>query len=129
MVNAVRVTQKREWLEGSAVKRPGQLSQISIETTSDLIDEKTQIVGTTHEAIALGDVTDDAYLEVSNPHATAVIQIGIDDTGVFVPLIDIPPGYPAAVIPLASSLAGTYLKSDTASTPIRITLIKIVEPA
>jgi hypothetical protein len=129
MSNTLRISQKREWIESGSVARPGQLRPVSIVTTSDLIDEKTQIVGTTHEVIAVGDMTDDAYVEISNPHATAVVQIGVDDTGVFVPLIDIPPGYPAAVIPQASTLAAMYLKSSVASTPVRVTLVKIVAPA
>jgi hypothetical protein len=129
MSNTLRISQKREWIESAGVNRPGQLRQIAIVTTSDLIDEKTQIVGTAHEVIAVGDMTDDAYVEISNPHATAVVQIGIDDSSVFVPLIDIPPGYPAAVIPQASALADLCLKSSVASTPVRVTLVKIVAPA
>ena len=64
MANTLKITQKREWFEGTALRRPGQLIQTEIATTSDLIVETTQIVGTTHELIALGDCTDDCYLEV-----------------------------------------------------------------
>lgn len=126
MANAIRIGHKREWLEDSVVVKIGQLTSYSIATTSSLIAETTQLVGTTHELIALGDLADDCYCEIHNPHATATVSIGVDDTGVFVPLIDIPPGYPPAVIPRASTLAATYLKSDTASTPVRVTLAKIV---
>lgn len=129
MSNSVKVSLKREWLESSVVVRPAQIKAYTLETTSDLIIENTQIVGTSHEAIAAGDVTDDAYVEISNPHATAIVQIGVDDTGVFVPLIDINPGDPPAILPRASSLAATYLQSDTVSTPVRVTLVKIVPPA
>lgn len=126
MANTLKISHKRQWLESSVVVQPGQLKEYSISTTSDLISEVTQIVGTTHEVVAVGDITDDAYMEVHNPHATALVQIGVDDTGVFVPLIDIPAGYPPARIPRASTLAATYLKSDTASTSVRVTLVKIV---
>lgn len=126
MANAVRISHKKEWLESSVVVRNGQLKSYSIETTSDLIDERTQIVGTTHELIGVGDITDDAYVEIHNPHATAIVSVGHDVAAAFVGLIDIPPGYPPAILPLASTLATTYLKSDTASTPVRVTLVKIV---
>jgi hypothetical protein len=129
MANSIKVSQKREWIEGTSVARPDQLKTFTIETTSDLIDEKTQIVGTTHELISVGDITDDAYVEIHNPHATAIVQIGHEVAAAFVPVIDIPPGYPPARMPVVSTLAATYLKSDTASTPVRVTLVKIVAPA
>jgi hypothetical protein len=126
MANAIKVWHKKEWLEASVVKRPGQITSYEIATTSDLIDEKTQIVGTTHELISVLDITDDAYVEIHNPHATAIVSVGHDVAAAFVGLIDIPPGYPPAIIPRASTLATTYLKSDTAATPVRVTLVKIV---
>lgn len=126
MANAVKTSIKREWIEGTSVVRPGQLKAYEIATTSDLISETTQVVGTTHELVALGDITDDAYCEIHNPHATAVVSIGHDVAAAFVALIDIPPGYPPAIIPRVATLATTYLKSDTASTPVRVTLVKIV---
>ncbi len=130
MANVIRITVKKEWFEGSTLRKQDPLKAYSIATTSDVLDfEKTQVVGTSHEAIDAGDVTDDAYAQIENVHATAVIQVGIDDAATFVPIIDINPGDPPAVIPRASSLAGLYLESDTASTPVRITLVKIVAPA
>lgn len=126
MANTIKTWHKREWLEAGVVARTGPLKSYEISTTSDMIDEKTQIVGTTHELISVLDITDDAYVEIHNPHATAIVSIGHDVAAAFVGLIDIPPGYPPAILPRASTLATTYLKSDTASTPVRVTLIKIV---
>ena len=125
MTNSIKVTSKLERFRDNVAVSIGALSQTTISTTSELATDNIQIVGTTHEVIAAGDVTDDAYLEVENLHATALVQIGGDAAGSFVPWCDIPAGSCTARFPIASSLAGTYLKSDTASTPIRVQLVKI----
>lgn len=129
MTNQVKIATKFDLLRASVNVRNSPLKQIEVETTSELFSDNTQVVGTTHETVAAGDVTDDAMMIVENLHATATVEIGGDATGSFVSWVTIPPGYPPAVIPVVSSLASTYLKSDTASTPIRVTLVKIVAPA
>ena len=125
MTNTIKTSVKLEWLEGSTLARQIPSKTFSVETISDVLSDNTQIFGTTHEAIAVGDVTDDAFVMVANLHATALVQIGIDDTGVFVPVIDIPALGPPAILPMASTLAATYLKSSVASTPVRVTMIKV----
>jgi hypothetical protein len=128
MTNSVKTLFRLEWYENNALSRSIPSKQKTIETTSGLVFDATQVVGTTHEVLAVGDVTDDAVLIIDNLHATATVQIGIDDSSVFVPIIDIPAGYPAAVLPIASSLAGLYLKSSAANTSVRVAAFKIVAP-
>jgi hypothetical protein len=128
MSNSIKTTIKLDWLEGNTLSRQIPTKTFSVSTTSSLLSDNTQLVGTTHEAIAAGDVTDDAFVMVQNLHATALVQIGIDDSSVFVPVIDIPAGGPPAILPVASTLTSTYLKSSVATTPVRVTLIKIVAP-
>lgn len=93
-------------------------------TTSELNTDNVQIVGTTHETIAAGDVTDSAACRIENLHATAIISVGGDSAGSFVKWFDVPPGE-VAYLPRVGTLASTYLESDTASTPVQITLIKV----
>ncbi len=93
-------------------------------TTSELNTDNVQIVGTTHEVIAAGDVTDNAACRIENLHATAIISVGGDAAGSFVKWFDVPPGE-VAYLPRVGALASTYLDSDTASTPVQITLIKV----
>jgi hypothetical protein len=126
---AIRTTLKIEYLEDNAIVRSIPTKIFSIDTTSPLIVDNTQLVGTTHELVAVGDVTDDAFMVVQNMHATALVSVGLDVSTVFTPLVDIPAGGPPAIIPIASTLAATYLKSTVASTPVRVTLIKVVAPA
>jgi hypothetical protein len=128
MSNSVRTLFRLDWYEDNALSRSIPSKQKTIETTSGLVFDATQVIGTTHEVLAVGDVTDDAVLVVENLHATALVQNGNDDASVFVPVIDIPAGYPAAVLPIASSLAGLYLKSSVASTSVRVAAFKIVAP-
>jgi hypothetical protein len=97
-------------------------------TTSDLVNDTTQLIGTTHEQLALGDATDDLFCRIENLHATALVEIGIDDSSVFVSVVKVPAGGPPAILPVLSVAADLYLKSSVASTPVRITLCKIVAP-
>lgn len=128
MANAIKTTVKFEYLQDSTLARLLPLRAFEVATTSDLLSDNTQLVGTAHELVAVGDVTDDAMVIVENLHATALVQIGRDVASVFDPVIDIPAGGPPAVLPVASSLASTYLKSSVASTPVRVTLVKIIAP-
>jgi hypothetical protein len=128
MSNAIRTTIKVEYLEDSVIVRSVPSKVYTVETTSGIVSDNTQLVGTTHEQVAISDVTDDAFLMVQNMHATALVQVGLDVSTVFTPLVDIPAGGPPAIIPIASTLADTYLKSSVASTPVRVTLIKVVVP-
>jgi hypothetical protein len=125
MPNTIKTTLKTEWLLGTVLSRATQNVVYSVETSSSLRNENTQLVGTAHELIALGDITDDAFCIVENLHATALVQIGREISAAFVGVVDIPAGGPPAILPIVTTLGETYLKSDTASTPVRITLIKV----
>lgn len=125
MANTIKTTLKTEWWVDSVLSRFTQNTLYEVSTTSDLRNENTQLVGTTHELIAIGDITDDAFCMIENLHATALVQVGREIAAAFVGVIDIPAGGPPAILPLVSTLAETYMKSDTASTPVRITLIKV----
>lgn len=109
---------------------PGGLParQESILTTSRINHQTIQLVGTSHELIAIGDVTDDAMALIRNNSTTAVVTVGGDASTVFVPWFDIPPGE-TAKMPRVDSLAATYLKSTVAATEVLVTLYKIVAPA
>lgn len=102
-------------------------SQEEVLIDSSAFRQGTQVVGTTHEAIAAGDVADSAMCLIRNMHATAVISVGIEESAVFYPLLEIPPGE-TAKLPRLTSLAGTFLKSDEADTPVVVSLYEIVAP-
>lgn len=125
MANEIRIATRLQLWRDSVMIRNTPLTEIQIATTSDLFSDNTQTVGTSHEQLDVGDVTDDAVVIIENLHATAIVEVGGDATGAFVSWITIPPGYPPAILPKASALADVYLKSDTATTQVRVTMAKI----
>jgi hypothetical protein len=129
MANEIRVMTRLQFLTDGTITRSVPQSEANIATTSNVISDATQLVGTTHEQIAAADVTDDAFAMIENLSATAEVQVGGDASSVFVPWFTIPPGGSPAILPLVAALADTYLISDEAATPVRVTLIKVVAPA
>ena len=125
MANEIRTKLQVEWYRGSILSRFTPLTQYSVSTTSEVRNETVQSVGTSHELIAAADASDDSFCVIENLHATAKVQIGLEVAAAFTAVIDIPAGGPPAILPIVSSLAATYLQSDTAATPVRITLIKL----
>lgn len=129
MTNQIRISEKFEYSRDNQIRKQVPQQSYTIETTSELAPITEQLVGTTHELIAVGDVTDTAFCRIEVLHATAVVSVGHDASGSFVPWFSLKRGDPPAIMPRVSTLAATYLKSDTASTPVGVTLVKIVAPA
>jgi len=125
MTNQVKLLQRFQYWRASVQAVATPQIETTTDTTSELYITNTQLVGVAHELVAVADITDDAMMIVENLHATAVVKIGGDETGTFIPWIVIPPGGPSAVLPRAASLASVYLISDIAATPIRVTLVRI----
>ena len=124
MSNSIKFSSRTQFVRGTVFENAAPFKEISITTTSELTSDNVQVVGTTHEAIAAGDVTDTARCEVENIHATATISVGGDAAGSFVLWFTIPAGE-KAVIPRVGALASTYLKSSASSTPVRVILHKV----
>jgi hypothetical protein len=126
MPNSIRTNFKWEFLRDGTLYKQLPNTTSTVSTTSNLAPVGEQVVGTTHELVAAGDVTDVAMMVVTNLHATAVVSVGGDSAGSFVKWFDVSPGDPPAVLPRVGTLASVYLKSSVASTTVGITLVKIV---
>jgi len=124
MTNSIKFSSRTQFVRGTVFENAAPFKEISIATTSELTSDNVQVVGTTHEAIAAGDVTDSARCEIENIHATATISVGGDAAGSFVLWFTVPAGE-KAVMPRVGVLASTYLKSSVVSTPVRVTLHKV----
>lgn len=122
----VRTSMKVDRISDAGVEDVGGWPQFTetVDTTSSIIHQTTQLVGTTHEAVSTGDVSGTPLAVVRNEHASAIVQLGVEVAATFYPLIDIPPGE-TAKIPRFSNLANLYVESDTASTPVTISLHQI----
>lgn len=125
MANTIRYIDSFFYLDDGSVVRQRPQKTFEITTTSDVVHDTIQLVGTTHAAISAGSATDVCYAEIQNLHATAIVQYGYDSTGTFVPVGTLNPGDPPARLGRIPTLANLYLDSDTASTPIRVILSKI----
>jgi hypothetical protein len=64
---------------------------VSVTQTGSAMIHNVQLVGSTHEILDVGDVSDPAVFLFINL-SSFDIQIGIDQTGVFVPFLKIPSG-------------------------------------
>jgi len=124
MTNTIKFSSRTQFTRGTTVEQNATFKEVSISTSSELTSDNVQVVGTTHELIAVGDVTDSARCEIENIHASAIVSVGGDSTGSFVLWFTIPAGE-KAVLPRVGALASTYLKSSAVSTPVRVTLHKV----
>ena len=130
MPNKIRNVMSLAYADSAnAISRAIQQRTYDVETDSEIVHDTTQVVGTSHELISAGDATDEVFARIENLSATATIKIGGDASTVFVPWFAIKPGDPPAIIPRVEALADTYVQSSAASTPVRVTLCKIVAPS
>lgn len=125
MANTIRYIDSFFYLDDGTTVRQRPQKTFEITTTSDVVHDTIQLVGTTHTAISTGSATDVCYAEIQNLSATAIVQYGYDSTGTFVPVGTLNPNDPPARLGRIPTLANLYLDSDTASTPIRVILSKI----
>lgn len=101
------------------------LRTVTIETTSSQRMQNVQLIGTSEEVLEYGDLSGEVLAYARNLHASAVVEVGIVQSATFYPLSEIHPGDGYVKLGRLSSLAGTYLKSDTASTELEILLHEI----
>ena len=128
MANTIRYIDSFFYLDDGSIVRQRPQRTYEISTTSEVVVDNIQLVGTTHAAVAAGSATDVCYVEIQNLSSAAIIQYGYDSTGTFVPVGTLNPSDPPARLGRVPTLANLYLDSDTASTPVRVILSKIVSP-
>lgn len=99
---------------------PSKLVQLA--SASDLMYLATQVVGfASEEALAVGDVTDEAMCVLTNEDDTNYVEVGY---GSFTAFLKVPPGE-VCVLPRVSSLAAVMLRADTAAVNVTVALFKI----
>lgn len=106
-----------------------QPEQVTVNSTSDIAAEVVNVVGTTEAAADTGGIADPAMVIIKNLSATATVEVGIDISGTFTAVMgSLRPGDPAMVLPYIDP-DNLELKASAASTPVRVTAIKVVAPA
>jgi len=73
----------------------------------------TQSIGTTEEAITIGDLVTEGWAWLRNSDATNFLQIGLKPASVFYPLMDLYPSEPPSMFRITPGVT-LYAKSDTA---------------
>ena len=105
-----------------------QPEQVAVNSTSDIASEVVNVVGTTEATIGVGGITDPSMLIIRNLSPTATVEVGRDISGTFVAVMgSLRPGDPAMVLPHVDPDL-IEIKASAASTPVRVTAIRIVAP-
>lgn len=125
MANTIRFIDSFFYLDDGSTVRQRPQKTYEISTTSEIVVDNIQVVGTTHAVVDVGSATDVCYCELQNLHATAVVQYGYDSGATFFPVGSLNPSDPPVRLGRIPTLANLYLDSDTASTPVRVVLCKI----
>lgn len=102
----------------SQLSFPGK--QLAIDSASYPKITNTQVVGTTHEALVLGDVASCGAAVFTNTDATNFVDIGVDVGGTFYGLVRLMPGEFAFSPRLATN--APYAKADTANVSLDYTI-------
>lgn len=99
-----------------------QVPNYQADQTTAKYAKGTQTTGfAAHEALDLGDLTTPGYIVVRNNDATNFIEVGVDDAGVFVPVIKVRPGESAGPLYVADG-ATLYVQADTADVEMERTI-------
>lgn len=91
--------------------------------TTARVSGGVQTIGTgSHEALGVGaDISSAGYAFFQNLDATNYVEIGIDDTGTFEPLLKLEAGE-VAVCPLTTT--GVYAQANTAAVELEFYIIE-----
>lgn len=87
--------------------------QMLVDVSSQVRASNTQTIGTTHEALAMGDVASAGGAYFLNTDATNYVDIGVDVSATFYGLIRLMPGEFAFCPRLATN--APYAKANTSS--------------
>ncbi|AMV34324.1 hypothetical protein VN12_19520 [Pirellula sp. SH-Sr6A] len=119
MADEITTTFSLTYAKGeSRLSIPGK--QLQVDSASYPKISNTQTVGTTHEALVLGDVTNCGAAYFVNTDPTNYVDIGVDVGGTFYGLIRLMPGDFAFAPRLATN--APYAKANTASVSLDYTI-------
>lgn len=127
MANATLTPQMQTtWSEETTNRTQGSnaITAEPLASTDSAFHQTQQVVGTSHELVSAGDLTDDVWVEVENTDETNYVEYGVEVAAAFHAFGKIPPKM-RVVLGIASSLAGSYLQANTATCKCIISLYKI----
>lgn len=90
---------------------------IRVDQADDKISDRVLNIGTTHEAITFGDLATPGYLGLHNQDPSNFVQVGVDDAGVFVPVLKLLP-LEIGLVPIDPA-AALFARADIAPVDLR----------
>lgn len=112
MANELNINFTMAYSKGeSRLTIPGK--QMLVDVSSQVRASNTQTIGTTHEALGMGDVASAGAAYFLNTDATNYVDIGVDVSATFYGLIRLMPGDFAFIPRMATN--APYAKANTSS--------------
>lgn len=116
MANEVTVSAQLAVRSGNLDMADSSRAQFDLADTTPPVAAGVATIGTTHEAIPMGDVSAAGWAYFKNVGTTNEVQIGVDVSSTFYPFAELEPGE-FAVLPLGTN--APYAKADTAAEPLQ----------
>lgn len=119
MANEITVTTGFQVVKGSlSVQIAPTTFQADMAGTR--VIRNVQSVGTTHEALTVGDLASAGYCTITNLDATNFAELGVDVSGTFYPVVRVDAGKKAG--PFRLSSLTRHVQADTAAVNLDITI-------
>lgn len=90
--------------------------------TGDRADRRTQAVGTTYEAIAVGDISSAGWARFKNLDGTNYVEIGLEVAAAFYGFVKLLPGETSG--PMRLSTLSIFGRANTAGVNLEVMLIE-----
>lgn len=122
MANEITVTAKLT-LDNGDFEQEMSASRIQVTQANLGGIHQVQNIGTTYEAIALGDVSTEGYCMFRNLDSTNFVQIGLDAGAALTPVIRVDPGETAGPFQIDAA-ATLYAEADTAACNVEVMILE-----
>ena len=111
MADEITLTYKLSLSNGD-LKRSKSISSKKSDQATKGLAAGAQTIGTTHEALALGDLTTPRFGHITNLDTSNYVELGVDVSGAFHAFMRLDPG---ESLPLKLAATAPYAKANTAS--------------
>lgn len=112
MANEITITSGIQILKGS-LSHSVNTQTVQADLAGVRVNRTTQAIGTTYEAYAAGDIATAGWAYFKNLDATNYVELGVQVSAAFYPLVRIDPGKTAG--PFRLSILTFYLRANTAA--------------
>lgn len=119
MANEITITSGLQIIKGSLRSIIGPTS-VTADLTGSRLIRNVQAVGTTHEALVVGDLASAGYCTITNLDTTNYAELGVDVSGTFYGVVRVDAGKVAGPFKLSSLTR--HVRANTAAVNLDITI-------